>query len=128
MRYLPDTHLLLWAGQEPERLSSAARELIGSKRNTLFFSAASLWEIAIKASLKRRDFEIDPREFHRQLLANNYVELPVTAAHAVPFRSLKPRHQDPFDRMLLAQAMHEKLTLITADRVLGGYDGPVLHV
>ena len=102
--------------------------MIGSKRNTLFFSAASLWEIAIKASLKRRDFEIDPREFHRQLLANNYVELPVTAAHAVTFRSLKPRHQDPFDRMLLAQAMHEKLTLITADRVLGGYDGPVLRV
>jgi PIN domain nuclease of toxin-antitoxin system len=128
MRYLLDTQLLLWAGAEPERLSPAARTLIGSDRNTLFFSAASLWEIAIKASLNRQDFEIDPDEFHSQLLANSYLELPVTAAQAITLKSLKPRHKDPFDRMLLAQAMHEKLTLVTADRLLGGYEGPVVRV
>ena len=128
MRYLLDTHLLLWAGQEPERLSSAAHNLMRDESNTLFFSAASLWEVAIKASLKRQDFEIDPDDFHGKLLANSYIELPVSAAHAVTFRSIAPRHKDPFDRMLLAQAIHEKLTLVTVDRVLGGYQGPVMRV
>ena len=128
MRLLIDTQLLLWAGQEPERLSPAARELLGSDRNVLFFSAASLWEVAIKASLGRRDFEIDPDEFHTQLVANDYTELPVTAAQAVVLPTLMRRHKDPFDRMLLAQAIHEKLTLVTADGVLGSYDGPVLRV
>lgn len=128
MKYLLDTHLLLWAGQEPERLSSAARTLMGDEANTLLFSAASLWEVAIKASLERRDFEIDIDEFHRELLANGYVELPVTAAHAVSFRSIAARHNDPFDRMLLAQAIHEGLTLVTADRVLGSYQGPIIRV
>ena len=128
MRYLLDTHLLLWAGQEPERLSTAAQDLIASDRNTLFFSAASIWEIAIKASLKRRDFEIDPDEFHRQLLANNYIELPVVAAHAIAFARVVPRHKDPFDRLLLAQAIHENVTLVTVDRMLGSYDGPVMQV
>ena len=107
MRYLLDTHLLLWAGQGSKRLSPAAQDLIASDRNTLFFSAASMWEIAIKASLKRGDFEIDPCEFHRQLLANDYIDLPVVAAHAVAFASLAARHKDPFDRMLLTQAIHE---------------------
>lgn len=128
MSYLLDTQLLLWAGQEPERLSPAARNLMASDRNALFFSAASMWEIAIKASLQRRDFEIDPEEFHLQLLANDYIELPVTSAQAVILKNLMPRHKDPFDRMLLAQAINEKLTLVTADRMLGSYDGPVMRV
>ncbi len=128
MSYLLDTQLLLWAGQEPERLSPAARKLMASDRNALFFSAASMWEIAIKASLQRRDFEIDPEEFHLQLLANDYIELPVTSAQAVILKNLMPRHNDPFDRMLLAQAINEKLTLVTADRMLGSYDGPVMRV
>jgi len=128
MRLLLDTQLLLWAGEEPERLSAAALKLMEAEGNDLFFSAASMWEVAIKASLKRQDFEIDPQEFHRQLLANDYIELPVTAAQAVTLRRLLPRHKDPFDRMLLAQAIHENLTLVTADKVLGSYDGPVIRV
>ena len=96
MRYLLDTHLLLWAGQEPERLSSAAHNLMRDESNTLFFSAASLWEVAIKASLKRQDFEIDPDDFHGKLLANSYIELPVSAAHAVTFRGATDRARWPF--------------------------------
>jgi PIN domain nuclease of toxin-antitoxin system len=128
MRYLVDTQILLWAGQEPERLSAAARALLASEQNTLFFSAATLWEIAIKAASKRGDFEIDPEEFHRELLANGYIELPVTSSQALVLKNLGERHKDPFDRMLLAQAIHEGLTLATADRVLGRYEGPVVRV
>ena len=128
MRLLLDTHLLLWAGNEPERLPEAARKLIESDGNELFFSAASLWEIAIKSSLKRRDFVVDPEEFHQLLSGNGYTELTVTAAQAITLRNLMPRHKYPFDRMLLAQALHEGLTLVTADKVLGGYDGPVIRV
>lgn len=128
MRYLIDTQILLWAGQEPERLSSAARGLLASDRDALYFSAATLWEVSIKASLKRSDFEIDPDEFHQELLANSYLELPVTAAQAAALKKLNMRHGDPFDRMLLAQAIHEGLILVTADKILGGYEGPVMRV
>jgi PIN domain nuclease of toxin-antitoxin system len=128
MRYLLDTHLLLWAGQEPERLSTAAQELIRSEENTLFFSAVSMWEIAIKAALKRPDLEVDPERFYRQLLATGYLELHVTSAHAVALRGLSEQHKDPFDRLLLAQAIHENIILATVDRKLAAYDGPVLRV
>lgn len=128
MRLLLDTHLLLWAGNEPERLSDAACNLIESGRNELFFSAASIWEIAIKASLKRQDFEVDPEEFHQQLLINGYIELPVTAGQAITLGNLMSGHKDPLDRMLLAQAIHERLTLVTADKALAAYDGPIIRV
>lgn len=128
MRYLIDTQVLLRAAQEPERLSPTTRDLIGSPGNALFFSAASLWEIAIKASLRRRDFEIDPKEFRQQLTANDYVELPVTGTHAIRVANLPPKHGDPFDRLLLAQAICENIMLVTADRRLAGYGDPVQHV
>lgn len=128
MRYLLDTQLLLWAAQGSSRLSAKARNVIEAEENALFYSAASLWEIAIKAAPGRHDFSVDPAELRRGLLDNGYQELPVTGLHAAALGTLPARHKDPFDRMLLAQALCERLILTTADSVLGSYEGPVLLV
>ena len=128
MRYLLDSHLLLWIAEESERLSRHAIEIISDEANALVFSAASLWEIAIKASLRRRDFIVDPLELRAELLASNFTELPVNGVHAVAVYSIPPKHGDPFDRLLLAQAIHEGMTLVTTDKVLARYGEPVLKV
>jgi PIN domain nuclease of toxin-antitoxin system len=128
VKLLLDTQLLLWAAGQPERLSSAARKLLSNRRNELIFSAASLWEIAIKNSLGREDFRVEPRVLRRGLLDNGYVELPVTSQHAVSIDVLPSLHKDPFDRLLLAQATCEGITLVTADAQLAGYSGPVRKV
>lgn len=125
MKLLLDTHLLLWTAGEPERLSPNARALIEDAGNELFFSAASLWEIAIKLGLGRADFEVDPRVLRRGLMDNGYCELPMTSAHAVTIPTLPPLHKDPFDRMLVAQAMVEGITLLTADKLVAQYPGPI---
>lgn len=96
--------------------------------NELIFSAASLWEVAIKRGLRRRDFRVDPRQLRRGLLTNGYLELPITSRHAVGVDGLPDLHKDPFDRILLSQAMAESLTLLTADSRLGRYPGPVRQV
>jgi PIN domain nuclease of toxin-antitoxin system len=128
MKLLLDTHLLLWAAGDPKRLSKAARVLIGDAENELLFSAASLWEITIKRSLGRQDFQVDPRLLRRALLDNGYSELPITSEHAVNVDSLPPTHKDPFDRILVAQATVEGITLLTNDRGLSGYPGPIRKV
>ncbi|MDZ7754024.1 MAG: type II toxin-antitoxin system VapC family toxin [Gammaproteobacteria bacterium] len=128
MNLLLDTHLLLWAAGDPERLSAEARRLIEEPLNTLHFSAASIWEIAIKSGLGREDFRVQPRVLRRGLLENGYVELAVNSAHAVAIDHLPPIHRDPFDRLLLAQAEAEGFTLLTADDRLAHYPGPVLRV
>ena len=128
MKLLLDTQLLLWAAGQPERLSDAARRLLNSPRNELLFSAASLWEIAIKKTLGRKDFQVEPRLLRRGLLDNGYAELPVTSQHAVNIDSLPPLHKDPFDRLLLAQALSEGITLLTGDVQLARYPGPVRRV
>ena len=128
MKLLLDTQILLWAAGRPERLSSAARKLLGDARNDLIFSAASLWEIAIKRTLGREDFRVDPRLLRRSLLDNGYGELAVTGEHAVAVGSLPPLHKDPFDRLLLAQALAEGITLLTADAQLAKYRGPVRKI
>ena len=128
MKLLLDTHLLLWAAGEPERLSSGARRQISDPDNQLLFSAASLWEITIKASRGRDDFRIEPRLFRRALLDNGYVELPITSEHAVNVDTLPPLHKDPFDRLLLAQALVEDVKLLTTDTQLAAYGGPVRKV
>jgi PIN domain nuclease of toxin-antitoxin system len=94
-------------------------------QNSLQFSAASLWEIAIKQGLGRSDFKVDPRLLRRGLIDNGYDELPVTSAHAVAVESLPPIHEDPFDRILVAQAIVEGIVLLTADAVVAQYSGPV---
>ena len=128
MKLLLDTQLLLWAAGQPERLSTAARSLLTDPRHELLFSAASLWEIAIKNSLGRDDFHVEPRLLRRGLLDNGYVELPITSQHAVNVDGLPLLHKDPFDRLLLAQALCEGITLVTGDAQLARYRGPVRKV
>lgn len=128
MKLLLDTQLLLWAAGQPERLSARAKRQLNDPGNELLFSAASLWEITIKASLGRDDFRVEPRVLRRALLDNGYAELPVTSEHAVNVDALPSLHKDPFDRLLLAQALVEGITLLTADAQLARYRGPVRKV
>ena len=126
MKLLLDTHVLLWAAGQTGKLSRKTRTLLGDPDNALAFSAASLWEICIKQSLGRADFQVDARQLRRGLLDNGYSELAVTGAHALALDDLPPLHQDPFDRMLLAQARVEGITLLTADAQVLRYSGPVM--
>jgi len=128
VKLLLDTQLLLWAAGQPERLSPAARKQLNNPKNELLFSAASLWEVAIKNSLGREDFRVEPRLLRRGLLDNGYIELPITSQHAVNIDGLPPIHRDPFDRMLLSQALTEGITLLTTDAQLARYRGPVRKV
>ena len=128
MKLLLDTHLLLWAAGEPERLSKRARTLIGNPSNELLFSAASLWEVAIKRGLGREDFKVDARLLRRGLLDNGYNELPITSNHVLATESLPPIHRDPFDRVLVAQATVEGITLLTVDSLVSRYPGPIRAV
>jgi PIN domain nuclease of toxin-antitoxin system len=128
LKLILDTHLLLWAAGDPKRLPKAARVLIEDIENELLFSAASLWEIAIKRSLGRQDFQVDARLMRRGLLDNGYSELPITSEHAVNVDHLPPTHKDPFDRVLVAQAIVEGIILLTNDHRLAGYPGPIRKV
>lgn len=128
MRFLLDTQLILWTASHPERLSVEAQNLIDDPANELYFSAASVWEIAIKSALGRSDFQIEPRVLLRGLLDNRYQELPVTSRQAVGIDGLPGLHKDPFDRLLLAQAIAEGITLLTTDARLAKYPGPVRQV
>ncbi|MDQ2898685.1 MAG: type II toxin-antitoxin system VapC family toxin [Acidobacteriota bacterium] len=125
MKLLLDTHLLLWAAGQPDRLPDAARALLNDLENHLLFSAASLWEIAIKRGLGREDFRVEPRLLRRGLLDNGYHELAITSEHAVAIDTLPPIHKDPFDRILVAQALAEGITLLTIDPQVARYPGPV---
>jgi PIN domain nuclease of toxin-antitoxin system len=125
LKLLLDTHLLLWAASQPQMLSAEARTIIEDPLNSLQFSAASLWEVAIKNGLGRSDFKVNPRLLRRGLIDNGYGELPVTSAHAIALDSLPPIHKDPFDRILVAQATVEGIVLLTADAIVAQYLGPV---
>jgi PIN domain nuclease of toxin-antitoxin system len=128
MRLLLDTHLLLWGAGPLDRLSAQARDLIEDPNNELLFSAASLWEIAIKSGRRRDDFAVDARLFRRNLLNNGYRELAVTGEHAIAVSGLPPLHKDPFDRILLAQSVVEGITLLTSDPLVAQYPAPVRRV
>jgi PIN domain nuclease of toxin-antitoxin system len=128
MKLLLDTHLLLWAAGQPDRLSAEARKFIDDPSNELLFSAASLWEIIIKHGLGRDDFKVDARVLRRGLLDNGYSELPVVSDHVVAIDSLPAIHKDPFDRILVAQATVEGITLLTTDSMVGRYPGPIRMV
>ncbi|WP_295586861.1 type II toxin-antitoxin system VapC family toxin [uncultured Lamprocystis sp.] len=124
MILLLDTHLLLWAAGQPERLSPTAAALLLDPANALMFSAASMWEITIKNGLGRDDFQVDPRRFWRMLLTHDYRELPVRSEHTIAVKDLPPLHKDPFDRLLIAQARTEGLTLLTCDALVSCYGEP----
>jgi PIN domain nuclease of toxin-antitoxin system len=128
MKLLLDTHLLLWAAGEPSRLSEEARNLINDPHSELLFSAASLWEVSIKRGLGRKDFKADARLLRRGLLDNGYGELPIHSDHVVVLDTLPAIHKDPFDRILVAQAIAEGIELLTTDSQLLQYGGAVRHV
>ena len=128
MKLLLDTHILLWAAYDPSRLSTVARDMLTDTANTLHFSVASLWEVAIKASLGRPDFKVDVAELRLGLVANGYTELPIDASHVLRLPTLPNIHADPFDRILVAQAMAEGYALLTHDSKVQAYGGPVWAV
>ncbi|RWN21368.1 MAG: type II toxin-antitoxin system VapC family toxin [Mesorhizobium sp.] len=125
MKLLLDTHLLLSAAGEPDRLTPAALAEIEDPENELLFSPASLWEIAIKRGLGRDDFQVDPRLLRRGLFDNGYHDLPITSEHALAIDGLPAIHKDPFDRILVAQATIEGITLLTMDDLVARYPGPI---
>ena len=128
MKILLDTHLLLWAAGGSRRLPKRARHLLEDPETEPFFSAASVWEVAIKSGLGREDFHVDAGLFRRGLLDNGYTELTITSAHAVAAGALPPIHKDPFDRMLIAQSQVEGITLLTTDPLVAKYPAPVEKV
>ena len=128
MTLLLDTHLLLWAAGDPGRLSSKAQNLLGDPATKLMFSTASIWEVVIKSALGRDDFRVDPQRFRNGLIQNGYSELEIRSEHALAVGSLPLIHKDPFDRILIAQAQVENVTLLTTDDKVAGYPGLIQAV
>ena len=128
MRYLLDTHLLLWIAFEPKELSAGEKKVILDQRNEMIFSVISIWEIAIKIS-KSKDSDFPSFAALRTgLLLNGYQELPVFGRHTLELQNLPPLHKDPFDRMLIAQARSDGLILLTRDRIIQEYGSPATTV
>lgn len=128
MKFLLDTHFVIWIPIDDRRISRTARGLLNNPAHEFLFSSASLWELAIKRTQRGADFAYDPRGIRRQMLANGYEELAVDGSHAVSVDGLPPIHKDPFDRLLIAQAMVEGITLLTADSTIAKYPGPIRKV
>jgi PIN domain nuclease of toxin-antitoxin system len=128
MKFLLDTHFVIWVPVDDRRISSQARAILRNPANEFVFSVTSIWEIAIKRGLHRRDFMFDPREMRRLLIENGYEELTLQSHHVVAVDSLAGIHKDPFDRILIAQAVVEGITLLTADPVIARYPGPIRKV
>ena len=123
MRFLLDTHLLLWTAEGSPRLSKHARSLISDPSSEIVFSTVSIWEMAIKNASGKADFSAHPAVVRSELINAGFVELTITSAHAIAVGKLPDFHKDPFDRMLVAQAEVEGFTLLTADRNLARYPG-----
>ena len=128
MRLLLDTHLLVWAMGEPERLPAGCVAMLEDPSNSLVFSVASLWELVIKQALGRPDFNLEPSLLRQALLGGGWQELTIEGSHALAVSHLPPLHRDPFDRLLLAQAQVEGLLLLTADSQLSLYPGPIRYM
>ena len=128
MKYLLDTHLLLWAIVDDPAFPPRVRKLLAESGAEAYFSAASVWEVAIKNGLPRRSLGIPADAFRREFLAAGFRELPVASRHAAAVESLPHRHEDPFDRILLAQAIEEDCTFLTHDTLLPSYGPPVRRV
>lgn len=129
MKFLLDTPIVLWAAAGNAALPDEARAIIEDERNTLYFGVASLWEITIKSALGRDDFRVDARVLRRGLLDAGYEALPIEAQHVLEVASLPPLHKDPFDRLLIGQAIAEGIVLLTHDDQIRQYDfAPVRYV
>jgi PIN domain nuclease of toxin-antitoxin system len=125
VRLLLDTHVLLWATMNSPKLAAPARRLLNDPDNELLFSAVSIWEIAIKNRLGRPHFMVDPLVLRNGLLSSKYGELAITSVHGAATESLPLLHHDPFDRLLIAQATSEGLVLLTSDKDILRYPGPI---
>ena len=127
MRLLLDTHVLLWWLAADTRLGAAARAHIADPATLCLVSAATAWEIAIKTALGRVDLGEPPEvSLPREIAGGDFLELPITIAHALAVGTLPAHHRDPFDRLLVAQARVERLQIVTADRVFAAYDVALL--
>lgn len=129
MKVLLDTHTFLWWIADDPQLSARARRVLGDSSNAVYFSAASGWEIAIKARRGRLSLAAgeDLESFvAQQMAANGFEVLPINLRHALRIHSLPDHHKDPFDRMLVAQAISEELALVSANRTLAAYKVRVL--
>ena len=126
MRLLLDTHILLWSLADPKRLSMFARDAIEAGDNEVLFSAASIWEIAIKAQLLRAEFGVDSATIIGAARETRFTELAISAEHAAAVAALPPHHKDPFDRLLVAQAFTEPARLLTADKALAAYSNDLV--
>jgi PIN domain nuclease of toxin-antitoxin system len=118
----------MWAALDPDKLSKTAAALIADSHNQVVFSALSIWEITIKSALRKKDFDTDARQLRRGLLNHGYIELPISSEHAVAVYNLPPIHKDPFDRLLVAQATVEGILLLTVDKKVAQYPGPIRKV
>ena len=125
MTFLLDTHLLLWTSFRSSRLPDTAKDLLNDRDNQLVFSVSSLWEVAIKFGLGRPDFRVDPKILRKGLIDAGYRELTIVSDHAFATGILPPIHRAPFDRILIAQATVEAITLLTVDPVVAQYPGPI---
>ncbi|MFN7085202.1 MAG: type II toxin-antitoxin system VapC family toxin [Burkholderiales bacterium] len=121
MILLLDTHVLLWALDTPERLPKTIIDQIEAPETEVYFSAASIWEIAIKVAIGKINFKYSPEEISQGARETGFMELSITAAHCAKVANLFPHHRDPFDRLLVAQALLMPAQLITADSALTPY-------
>jgi PIN domain nuclease of toxin-antitoxin system len=128
VKLLLDTHLLLWIANDDPKLPAEARVAVENPEVTPYFSVVSIWEIVIKNALGRSDFKVDARVLRRELIDAGYEELQVKGQHALEVEQLPLIHHDPFDRLLIAQAISEGIFLMTHDNAIAQYSGPIRQV
>lgn len=126
MKLILDTDVIIWAALDS--LAEETKQRLSGEGVELLFSAVSIWEIAIKSRLGKPDFSFDAAVFRRSLFESGYIELPVNGVHAAAVARLPDLHKDPFDRLLIAQAMVEGITLLSADEAVLSYPGPIERV
>ncbi|MGH7882286.1 MAG: type II toxin-antitoxin system VapC family toxin [Candidatus Dormibacteraceae bacterium] len=123
MKVLLDTHIAIWWFQDPNRLDKAARQVIADQNSTVFLSAASVWEAAIKEAAGRLE---PPRPLLESAVDEGFIELPIRSHHARRAAALPMHHRDPFDRMLIAQALEESLVILTRDAIFRSYPAALM--
>jgi len=128
MKFLLDTHFILWLPIGGRGVTRNARALLNDSANEFVFSVASLWEIALKRARYRGTFAFDPRVIRREMIENGYEELPILSQHVLGMEALPPIHNDPFDRLLIAQAIVERIIFLTVDATIARYPGPIRKV
>lgn len=128
MRLLLDSHVLLWWIENSKKLPDKARTILSDVNNVAYFSACSIWEIAVKLSAGAYDLLVDPAQLSAALTDGGFMELPILSSHAAKVAELPGHHRDPFDRMLIAQSWVEQLALITHNKMLTRYSDTVVLV